>query len=432
MAESHSLPGRIPEEPPPPVDPASDEAAELAADDRVYVQDDRDRRRYLGAPSGRSDTVASLMVRIGVPGGRLSGDQLLATLDVCDELGGGTLRATSRQALQIHFVPKRNIREVLRRIDGAGLTTRATNGDVRRNVMCCPAPYRREPVHDQMQWLALRLSEELAPRPGNGPSDGAAGAAGSADGGGTAAQVDPLYGKARLPHRFNVGIGLPGDNCVDLYAQDAGLLAICENFNVVGYNVLVGGGMGMTPGDENTFPALARPMAFTRPDQAIEVVKAVYAVHRDFGDRADRSRGRLKYLVAQWGVPKFKAQVEGYLGWTLPEPRPEGVWDVDDHVGWHEQGDGRWFYGLHLVNGRILDADGLRLKSALREICRKYRPAIALTPGHGILLCDVRWEDRPGVEDLLRRHGVKSDHEISSARRWSMACVALPTCSLAV
>ncbi|MGA2069265.1 MAG: hypothetical protein ABSG86_30215, partial [Thermoguttaceae bacterium] len=171
----------------------------------------------------------------------------------------------------------------------------------------------------------------------------------------------------------------------------------------------VGGGLARWAGNDQLPPHRS---CWKAGQARFRCTLSVYAVHRDFGDRTDRSRGRLKYLVAQWGVPKFKAQVEGYLGWTLPEPRPEGVWDVDDHVGWHEQGDGRWFYGLHLVNGRILDADGLRLKSALREICRKYRPAIALTPGHGILLCDVRWEDRPGVEDLLRRHGVKSDHEI--------------------
>jgi sulfite reductase (ferredoxin) len=165
---------------------------------------------------------------------------------------------------------------------------------------------------------------------------------------------------------------------------------------------------------------------------ALDLAVAVVKVQRDFGNRQDRKRARLKYLIADWGLERFKAKVEEYYGWRLADPYPDDVRGFDDHIGWHEQGDGRWFYGLNVENGRVLDRDGFRLKSALREICHTYRPRVRLTAQQSILLADLHAEDRPGVEATLRRHGVKLDGEISPVRRWSMACVALPTCPLAV
>ena len=328
----------------------------------------------------------------------------------------------------MHGVLKPNLVRALRRIHEVGLTTFAASGDVRRNVMCCPAPYCRDPVHGQIQGMTAWLSEQLCPQtsayeeiwlgrsPTASPRD----------------QAEPLYGPSYLPRKFKVAIGLPGDNCVDLYAQDVGLMAICEDFQVVGYNVLVGGGLGMTSRKSSTFAALAQRMAMIRPEQVRDVVQAILAVFRDFGNRGDRKQARLKYLLAEWGLERFKTQVEKCLGYALPPPHPSDVWDIDDHVGWHEQGDGRWFYGLHVDNGRIADRGEWQLKSALREICRRYEPRIGLSPGHGILFCDVPIENRAGIEDLLRRHHVKLHDEISNVRRWAMACVALPTCPLAV
>jgi sulfite reductase (ferredoxin) len=475
-----------------PSDHFSDETAQLLKYHGMYQQADRDRQRQLGDPSRRSERVWSLMVRVAVPGGRLSAEQLLAQLDICDELAGGTLRITTRQDLQIHRVPKRNIREVLRRIHQSGLTTMSACGDVRRNVVCCPAPYYGDPVHGQMQWMAHRLAAELAPRmpayreiwldaggsldeSGGPPATRApceawsrtvpdpaecsnnhegseqgpltpgyplAGASPGTDrrlvgGEGTlqAAAADleePFYRATYLPRKFKVAVGLPGDNCVDLYTHDVGLMAVCENFNVVGYNVLVGGGMGMTPGRNDTFPALAQRMAFARVDQTLAVVQAILQLFRDFGNRSDRRHARLKYLLAQWGLDRLKGRVESVLGYALPGPRPDEVRDIDDHIGWRQQGDGRWFYGLHVPCGLIADDNAARLKSVLREICRRYQPAIGLTPAKSLLLCDIRWEDRPGIEDLLRRHGVRPDGDLSNIRRWSIACVALPSCGLAI
>jgi sulfite reductase (ferredoxin) len=436
-AQSNYLRGRIAGELADEIDHFSDETANLLKHHGMYQQDDRDRRQHLGDHGRRSQKVYQLMVRVTVPTGRLAWDQLLTLLDLCDELGGRTLRITSRQDIQLHGVPKRNVREMVRRINAAFMTTMATCGDVPRNVMCCPAPYWQDEVHRQMLTLAGRLAQELRPQTAaykeiwldvgqvsNSPAPSQPAT--------PPRNEEPFLGPTYLPRKFKVGVGLPGDNCVDVYAQDVGLLAVCEDYNVVGYNVLVGGSMGVTPGRRDTFPALAQRMAYVPPEQAIDVVKAILAVFRDFGNRSDRKRARLKYLVADWGLKKFKAKVEEYLGGPLAGPHADDVWDIDDHLGWHEQGDGRWFYGVHVENGRIMDSNGFRIKSALREICRKYQPWISLTPSQGLLLCDIRWEDRHGVEDLLRRHGVKLSHEISNIRRWSAACVALPTCSMAV
>jgi len=458
-AQSRHLRGRIAEELAESSDHFSEETVQLLKYHGMYQQADRDRQRRLGDPSGRSERVWSLMVRAAVPGGRLSAEQLLAQLDICDELAGGTLRITTRQDLQIHRVPKRNIREVLRRINQSGLTTMAACGDVRRNVVCCPAPYYGDPVHGQMQWMAYRLATELAPRmPAyreiwlDGGGDGGKDEVGrmkdeggnqpatnsrrkAEDGSLQAPSADleePFYGATYLPRKFKVAVGLPGDNCVDLFTHDVGLMAVCDNFNVVGYNVLVGGGMGTTPGRSDTFPALAQRMAFATVDQTLGVVQAILQLFRDCGNRSDRRHARLKYLLADWGLDRLKGRVEGVLGYALPGPRPDDVWDIDDHVGWCEQGDGRWFYGLHVPCGLIADDNAARLKSALREICRRYQPAIGLTPGKSLLLCDIRWEDRPGIEDLLRRHGVRPDGDLSNIRRWSTACVALPSCGLAI
>ncbi len=417
------------------------ENAQLLKHHGSYQQDDRDERAEIrAAGGGKSEKAYIFMVRTRVPGGKLTCDQLLAELNLADELGNTTLRITSRQGLQLHGVLKRNLRQVIRRINEVQLTTLAACGDVERNVMCCPAPHYHDPVHAELQALADRLAAHLAPRtrayhdiwlkdlssgeeqvisPNGEPySEGE--------------EVEPIYGPTYLPRKFKTAIGLPGDNCVDIYANDLGFLAICRDWRVVGYNVLVGGGMGVTPSAKKTFPALAMRMAFCTPEQAVDVATAVIKVQRDHGNRSDRKVARLKYLLADRGLPWFKARVEEYLGYTLPEPDPEDVWGFDDHMGWHEQGDGRLFYGLNIENGRIADRAGFRLKTALREIAGRWRPNFRLTPHQSLLICDLTAGCERELEQVLRDHGVKLSSEISAARRWSMACVAWPTCGLSI
>ncbi len=404
----------------------------------TYQQDDRDARSAGRAEGhkGPVPKVFSFMVRTRIPGGKLTSDQLLAELDLCDEIGNTTLRITSRQGLQLHGVLKENLPSAIRRINDVQLTTLAACGDVERNVMCCPAPHHQDPVHAEMQDLADRLAEHLRPQstayheiwltdPETGEKQLAAG-------GPPQEVIEPIYGPTYLPRKFKTAIGLPNDNCVDLYANDLGLMAIVEHGRIVGYNVLVGGGMGVTPSAEKTFPALAKRMAFVKPEQVIDVATAIIKVQRDFGNRSDRKVARLKYLIHNWGLPKFKAKVEEYYGQPLAEPHADDVHDFDDHIGWHDQGDGRLFYGLNVENGRIEDDGQFRMKTALREICGRFKPGIRLTAHQSVLLTNINAADRPAVESILREHGVKLHDEISTVRRWSMACVAWPTCGLSI
>jgi sulfite reductase (ferredoxin) len=402
----------------------------------TYQQDDRDARAAARASGegGKADKAFIFMVRTRVPGGKMTSAQMLAELDICDELGNSTLRITTRQGLQHHGIPKHTLQETIRRINECKLTTLAACGDVNRNVMCCPAPHRFDPVHDQLQALTDQLAEHFKPKTRGYYEiwlrDPAANEEVCLQGSGP--DVEPIYGPTYLPRKFKMAVGLPGDNCVDMYANDLSLMAICENFQVVGYNVLVGGGFGVTPSAKKTFPALAHRMAFCTPEQAIGVAEAVVKVQRDYGNRADRKQARLKYLIHERGLPWFKDQVEQYFGAKLPDPHPQDVTGFDDHLGWHEQGDGRWFYGLNVENGRIKDEDDFRLKTALRLICNTLQPELRLTAHQSILFCDIAPENRDALQKILQEHGVPLSHEISTVRRWSMACVAWPTCGLSI
>jgi sulfite reductase (ferredoxin) len=394
----------------------------------TYQQDDRDHRT-----GGKT---FNFMVRSAIPGGKLTSEQLLAELDLCDEVGNTTLRITTRQGLQLHGVLKSNLRHAIHRINEVQLTTLAACGDVERNVMCSPAPYKGDPVYDQMQAMALKLAVHLRPHTRAYHelwiADAETGEKQLAGGGSNGAVVEPLYGPTYLPRKFKTAIGLPGDNIADLYSNDLGFLAIAENWNIVGYNVLVGGGFGVTPSAEKTFAAIAQPLAFVSPTQVVEVAEAIIKVQRDFGNRADRKIARMKYLIHDWGLERFKQKVEEYYGAALAPPRPVAVAEINDGMGWHAQGDGKFFYGLNVENGRIKDEGSFRLKTALREICRTLAPPLRLTPHQSIIFCDLKESDRPRLADILRRNGVPLTEDTSTVRRYAIACPALPTCGLAI
>lgn len=409
------------------------ESIQLIKHHGSYQQDNRDERG-----GGKK---FSFMVRTGLPGGKINSTQMLAELDLCDEVGNGTLRITTRQGLQLHGVLKSNMQQTIHRINEVQLTTLAACGDVSRNVMCSPAPYKSDPVYDQMQALALEIARFVRPRTrayhelwvvdeetrqrqlasdpvyNHGPPGD---------------DVEPLYGATYLPRKFKIGVGLASDNIVDLYAQDIGMMAIAENWRIVGYNVLVGGSFGVTPSAEKTFVAVAQPLCFVTPAQTLGIVEAIMKVQRDFGNRSDRKIARMKYLIHDWGLERFKQKVAEYYGAPLSPPRPVVVTELNDGMGWHAQGDGKWFYGLNVENGRIKDEGAFRLKTALREICRTIAPPLRLTPHQAILFCDISEADRGMLIDILRRNGVPLSEDISTVRRWSMACPALPTCGLAV
>ncbi len=414
----------------------------------TYQQDDRGRRAEARVDGPAKAKFFSFMVRTAIPGGRITSDQLLAELDLCDEVGNTTLRITTRQGLQLHGILKKNLKQTIRRINEVQLSTLAACGDVKRNVMCTPCPYNGDPVHEQMYALAGELVKQLNPRTrayhqiwlSNGetgesidigeiglPPQHPAGPSTPGDD-----PIEPIYGKTYLPRKFKLAIGLPGDNSVDVYANDIGLLAICENWNVIGYNLLVGGGFGVTPSARKTFPAVAQPFCYIEADRAVDLCIAIVKVQRDFGNRSDRKVARMKYLIHDWGLDRFRGKVEEYFGDALAPPRPVPVHGFNDGMGWHEQGDGRLFYGLNIENGRIKDSSEMRLKSALREICQTMRPPLRLTPHQSIIFCDIRPEDRGWLEGILRRYRVPLTEDYTTVRRWAMACPALPTCGLAV
>ncbi len=394
----------------------------------TYQQDDRDQR-------GADGKTHIFMVRSKIPGGKLTAAQLLAELDLCDELGNATLRITSRQGLQLHGVLKSNLKATIARINEVQLSTLGACGDVNRNVMCCPAPFQN-PIYDEMQAMAARIADHFAPRTGAYHeiwlTDVATGDQQLASSVTSADAEEPIYGKQYLPRKFKMAIGLPADNCADIYTNDLGLLTVVEGGRVAGYNVLVGGGQGVTPANKKTFPALAHRLCFATPDQAVAVAEAVVKVQRDFGNRVDRKQARLKYLIHNWGLDAFRAKVAQYYGGPLAAPHADDVQEFDDHLGWHEQGDGRWFYGLNVENGRIRDSEQMRLKQAIRDVCGELRPGIRLTSHQSILFADLADGDRSRLEQILRRHQVPLSSEISQARRWSMACVAWPTCGLSI
>jgi sulfite reductase (ferredoxin) len=330
-------------------------------------------------------------------------------------------------------VLKRDVKETIRAINETKLTTFCACGDVERNVMCCPAPLANNSVHREMQEMADSIAEHLKPKTtayyeiwledGDGEKTNA-----------TEFQPvdEPIYGNTYLPRKFKTAIALPEDNCIDIYTHDLGLLAVVEDDRIVGYNVLVGGGMGVTPAAKKTFPAIAKRMTYVTPDQVLDVAEAVVKVQRDFGNRVDRKIARLKYLIADWGLEKFKAKVEEYYGQSLPEPHAADVTDVDDHIGWHEQGDGQLFLGINVENGRLKDDGDLQVKSGLRAILNKYGMTTRLTALQAVVLCDIDPADRNDITAILVEYGIKQEHEITLARRYSIACPALPTCGLSV
>lgn len=402
----------------------SEDSANLLKVHGTYLQDDRDQRG--------SEKAFSFMVRSRVPGGKVTAAQFLAELDICDKFANGTLRITDRQGFQLHGVLKTSLKETIRGINEIKLSTLAACGDVCRNVMACPAPYKNNSVFTEMQQLSDTLAHHFRPRTNayyeiwlkDGENSEMVHA--------QEPESEPIYGASYLPRKFKIGIALPEDNCIDIYTQDMGYLAVVENGKIVGYNLLVGGGMGMTPAKKTTFPALAKQMAFITPEQAVPVGEAVIKVQRDFGNRSDRKQARLKYLIHEQGLPWFKAKVEEYYGAKLPDPRPVDVTDVDDHIGWHEQGDGKLFLGINIENGRLKDEGPLQLKKMFRVLLTKYGMDTRLTALQGVILCDIDPKDKADINQILKDHGCKNADELTLARRYSIACPAYPTCGLAV
>ena len=356
----------------------SDDAKQLLKFHGSYQQEDRDARKTR-AKTGVGKHYM-FMIRLKLPGGKLTPSQYLHLDDIAGKYANGTIRFTTRQSIQFHGVLKSNLKETIASINAGLVSTLGACGDVNRNVMACPAPLGDQP-RQEMQSLADAIAIHLAPRSNAYHNIWLNGVQVSAD----AAQdegVEPIYGKVYLPRKFKVGFARPDDNCVDVYTQDLGFLAAIENNRTVGYNVLIGGGIGRTNGNPNTFAQLGQSICFVEPDQIVATAEAVVKFFRDYGNRADRKRARIKYVLHDLGVERVcDILAKDYLPHPLRLPRETPITNVDLHLGWHPQADGKWFFGLSVENGRVKDEGSFQMRSGLREIVERFHPSLRIING---------------------------------------------------
>ena len=392
----------------------------------VYQQDDRDKRKEARARG--LDKHHQLMIRTRIPGGVVSPDAYIAHDDISQRWANGTLRVTTRQDFQLHGVLKGDLKRSIAAINHAVLTTLGGCGDVERNIMCCPEPCSDQ-FHAEVDSTIRELVTALTPRTGAYHEIWLDGEVVNS----SEPELEPLYGEQYLPRKFKTTVAFEGDNCVDVYAHDLALVAMRgTEGRVRGFNVLVGGGLGRTHHKPETFVAIAVPLGFVTPDQAVGVSRAVIEVQRDHGDRTNRKHARLKYTIADRGLDWFRAAVQARLPFQLQPPEPLHWQPVDDHLGWHEQGDGNLYVGIYVENGRIADVGAARYRTGLRRIVEEIRPQVRLTAQQNVILAGIEPAQRARVEELMREHGIAAVDSLPRAVRHAMACPAIPTCGLAV
>jgi sulfite reductase (NADPH) hemoprotein beta-component len=391
----------------------------------IYQQDDRDLRNE--RQQQRLEPAYSFMIRVRVPGGVCSAAQWLEMDRLAREHANGTLRLTTRQAFQFHGVIKRRLKPTIAAINQALLDTIAACGDVNRNVMASPNP-ELSTLHRETWELAGEISARLTPRTGAYHEiwlDGNKLPAGQAE-------SEPLYGDTYLPRKFKIGIATPPWNDVDVYSQDLGFIAISEQGRLSGFNVVVGGGMGATHGEPDTYPRLGEVAGFCTVDQAADVAWHVVAIQRDFGDRSNRKHARFKYTIADRGLDWFQAELAARLGAALAPAREFRFLSNGDRHGWARGIDGRWHLTLHVPSGRLADTAGRAALSGLREIAGLHGGEFRLTPNQNVIVAGVEDSRREEIEASARRHGLMHDQLGSALRREALSCVALPTCALAM
>jgi sulfite reductase (NADPH) hemoprotein beta-component len=401
----------------------SDDDQQLTKFHGIYVQDDRDLRAERGRK--KMEKAFIFMARMRVPGGVLTPAQWLSAEKIARERGNGTLRLTTRQTIQFHGIIKSNLRLAIQGLNDAMLDTIAACGDVNRNVIARVNPWQSR-SHAEVYGLADAIGTHLLPKsrawheiwidgeqlPGAEEED------------------EPIYGGTYMPRKFKIAVALPPNNDVDVFAHDLGFIAIEEGGAIVGYNVVVGGGMGMTHGEPDTFPRTGDVVGFCTPDQAVNVAEQVVTVQRDFGNRSDRKHARLKYTIERMGLAEFRAELERRLGHALAPARDFAFTDNGDRLGWAEGDDGRWHLSLFIENGRVRDLGDRRLLSGLHAIAELGIGRFILTPNQNLVVADVPAERRGEVDGLVREYGL--DASLSGLRRNALACVALPTCGLAL
>ncbi|MFK8186696.1 MAG: sulfite reductase, ferredoxin dependent [Phormidesmis sp.] len=390
----------------------------------------------------------SMMLRLRNPGGYISPELYLTLDNISDKYGNGTLRATTRQAFQLHGILKKNLKATLADIINSLGSTLGACGDLSRNVMAPPAPYKNKPEYVLARKYAKNIADLLTPQT---PAyyevwlDGEKAVTTEEDPAVVAARkggrvatdfetsVEPIYNTYYLPRKFKCAVTVPGDNSVDAYTQDITFVVITDdNGELQGFNVMAGGGMGRTHNKAETFARVADHIGYVDKDDVYDLAKAIVFTQRDYGERFNRRLARMKYLVHRWGLPKFIEEVEQRFGKKLEPYRELPEWKFEDYLGWHEQGDGKLFVGVHVRNGRVHNNGTLRNKAALKEIVERFNVPMRVTPNQSVVLYEINPSDKDAIQAILDRDGITPDSKVDSLERYAMACPALPTCGLAV
>ncbi|NJM75292.1 MAG: sulfite reductase, ferredoxin dependent [Acaryochloridaceae cyanobacterium RU_4_10] len=420
----------------------SEDATQILKFHGSYQQDNRDNR-----VKGQEKDY-QFMLRTRSPGGFIPAELYLTLDRLADTFGNGTLRVTTRQGFQIHGILKRNLKAAIANIVRSMGSTLGACGDLNRNVMAPPAPYRNRAEYQYAQDYANRIADLLTPQSGAYYEiwlDGEKVISGEEHPEVKAARQrndyqtnlpdpkEPIYGEQYMPRKFKIAVTVPGDNSVDIYTQDISLIVITNAVGELeGFNVLAGGGLGRTHNKEETFARAADPIGYVAKDDVYDLVKAIVATQRDYGDRTQRRHARMKYLLNDWGVEKFRQRVEKYFGKPLAPFKSLPEFKYKDFLGWHEQGDGKLFYGISIENGRVKDEGSFQLKTALKTLVQKFSLPMLLTPHQNLILYDISPELRGEIESVLSRSGVQPVEAIDPLVRYAMACPAMPTCGLAI
>ena len=391
----------------------------------MYLQDDRDLRSE--RTRKKMEKAFAFMIRVRIPGGVLNAAQWLALDQVARDYGNHTMRLTTRQTVQLHGIIKSNLKATLKEIDAMLLNSIAACGDINRNVMCNVLPEQSH-AHAAAIELARAVSDHLLPRT---PAYREIYLDGERIAGGEGEGLEPIYGKTYLPRKFKVVVAVPPSNDVDVYAHDLGYIAILDDSGgIAGWNVTVGGGMGMTHGEPDTYPRTADVMGFCATKDAVAIAEAVVTVQRDWGDRGNRKHARLKYTIEDRGLDTFRAEVAKRAGVKLQPPRPFTFTSTGDRYGWSAGKDGSGHLTMFVQNGRLLDNAAAKQLSAVREIAQVHGGEFRITPNQNLIVSNVPTDKQAGIERIVREAGLLAPW--SGLRRNAMACVALPTCGLAL
>jgi sulfite reductase (NADPH) hemoprotein beta-component len=430
-----------------------------------YMQDDRDLRNE--RQKQKLEPAYQFMLRVVTPGGVATPEQWLEIDKLAQKFGNGTIKLTTRQAFQLHGVLKWNLKQTIRQVNEAMLTTLAACGDVNRNVMCNPNPEQSD-VHEEVHNWAKELTTHLAPKTpayheiwldgekldknlkikpkGEAGAKAAKVSAAANDKAGKhqaatavaeapahgADPVEPMYGPVYLPRKFKIGIAVPPSNDIDVYSQDLGYIAIVEKGKLVGFNVTVGGGMGMTHGDTNTYPQLGRLIGFCKPDQILELAEKTITIQRDYGNRSVRKNARFKYTIDRHGLDWFVSELHERLGWELAPARPFTFERSGDTYGWSKNKNGKWNFTMYINSGRVVDTEGNMLMTGLREIAKIHTGDFRLSANQNLVLGNISAQKKKQVAALLEQYGISEGSHHSAIRRSALSCVALPTCGLAM